>query len=123
MAQLHTYYITNSQKEICYSDNFTSEEIQEAITVAFSPDNYNEIIEETSDYSSDEEEFLNTDSFESISQSLEITNYFDFDDIEFQRLLTVDVQVVIEPMQEIVNHGEKEFDIDSVLDNMLEKLE
>src|SRR6266480_314633 len=98
MAQLHTYYITNSRKKICYPNNFTNNEIQDAITTIFLPDDYDEITEEANDYSSDEEEFLDIDSFESSLQSsgfFDITNYFDFDDIEFQQLLAVDIQVVI----------------------------
>jgi hypothetical protein len=122
MAQLHTYYITNSHQEICYPDSFSNnaDEIQDAITAVFTPDDYDETIER--DYSSDDEEFLDTDGLETILQPsdfLEIANYFDFNDAEFQQLMAVDIQVVIEPMQEITNHGEREFNIDEVLDSIL----
>ena len=127
MAQLHSYYITNSQKEICYPENFSENEIQDAIEATYTSFiDDNETDNEENEENVDSEEYNIDNEFDrdslQTSNSLEITSYFDFDNAEFQRLMEVEVQVVVEFQQCNIDHGEKEFDIDSVLDNTLENL-
>ena len=122
MAQLHSYYITNSQKEIYFPDNFTENELQEAIEAAFDIENNETDNELNVEYLSSEESTADNN-MDCSSSFLEIANYFNFDNAEFQQLMEVDIQVVIEPHQYITDHGEKEFDIDTLLDNTLEELE
>ena len=45
MAQLHTYYITNSRKEINYPGDFTDDEIQDAIEATYASFNDNDEID------------------------------------------------------------------------------
>jgi hypothetical protein len=127
MAQLHSYYITNSRKEICYPENFSENEIQDAIEATYTSFiDDNETGNEENEENVDGEEYNIDNEFDrdslQTSNSLEITSYFDFDNAEFQRLMEVEVQVVVESQQCNIDHGEKEFDIDSVLDNTLENL-
>jgi len=106
MTQLHAYYITNSAKEIKYTDNLTEKEIMKTVTTAFTSDDDKEIeeTEEMDDIIDIEDLYetnLNNEEPEdndilSINDKLEITEYFDFDNIELQQLLSVNVQVVIE---------------------------
>jgi hypothetical protein len=52
------------------------------------------------------------------NNEMQIENFFNLVDKELAELLkTQDVQVVIEPI--VIDHGEKEFDIDSLLDQEL----
>jgi len=131
MTQLHAYYITNSAKEIKYTDNLTEEEIMKAVTTAFTSDDDEETekTEEMDDIIDIEDLYetnLNNEEPEdndilSINDKLEITEYFDFDfdNIELQQLLSVDVQVVIELIQSSTSQRNMNFDIDEVLDNAL----
>ena len=130
MIQLHVYYITNSAKEIKYTDNLTEEEIMKAVTTAFTSDDDEETeeteemddiidIEDLYETNLNNEEPENNDIL-SINDKLKITEYFDFDNIELQQLLSVNIQVIIESIQPSTSQRNMNFDIDEVLDNALE---
>ena len=127
MTQLHAYYITNSVKEIKYTDNLTEEEIMKAVTTVFTSDDNEETnemddlidIEDLYETNLNDEEPEDNDIL-SINEKLEITEYFDFNDIELQQLLSVNVQVIIESIQPSTSQRNMNFDIDEVLDNVLE---
>jgi hypothetical protein len=127
MTQLHAYYITNSVKEIKYTDNLTEEEIMKAVTTVFTSDDNEETnemddlidIEDLYETNLNDEEPEDNDIL-SINEKLEITEYFDFNDVELQQLLSVNVQVIIELIQPSTSQRNMNFDIDEVLDNVLE---
>jgi hypothetical protein len=127
MTQLHAYYITNSVKEIKYTDNLTEEEIMKAVTTVFTSDDNEETnemddlidIEDLYETNLNDEEPEDNDIL-SINEKLEITEYFDFNDVELQQLLSVNVQVIIESIQPSTSQRNMNFDIDEVLDNVLE---
>jgi hypothetical protein len=126
MAKLHSYYVSNASKEMNYAfsglkqDEFLNElnksfnEITE-----FSED---EIEDQEKEYDrTDEEEDLDQNNEETLNRGNEIIldKYFDVD-AELQKALEVDVRIVIEKETvPVYDHGEKEFDIDELLNSTL----
>ncbi|CAB5296858.1 unnamed protein product [Rhizophagus irregularis] len=124
MAKLHTHYIMNAQKELKYAytglseDSFQSS-VREALSNAKASDDLNEDSDDDF-FDSDDDNDENNDNSNSLdTRSMEIERWINIDDSELNKLLNVNVSVVIEPHPITINHGSNTFDIEATLDSVL----
>jgi len=128
MAKLHTHYITNAQKELKYAYAGVSEaDFQSFIRTALNgSDDFDE--DERDDFSDDDDdddgnggddgEIGNHDS--NNQKTTEIEKWVNINDLELKRLLSIEVNVVIEPQPlPVINHGSNVFDIEATVDKIL----
>src|SRR3954452_15331983 len=129
MAKLHTHYITNAQKELKYAYAGVSEDdFQSFIRTALNgSDDFDE--DERDDFSDDDDdddddnggddgEMGNQDS--NNQKTTEIEKWVNINDLELKRLLSIEVNVVIEPQPlPVINHGSNVFDIEATVDKIL----
>jgi len=128
MAKLHTHYITNAQKELKYAYAGVSEaDFQSSIRTALNEsDDFDE--DERDDFSDDDDdddgnggddgEIGNHDS--NNQKTTEIEKWVNINDLELKRLLSIEVNVVIEPQPlPVINHGSNVFDIEATVDKIL----
>jgi len=128
MAKLHTHYITNAQKELKYAYAGVSEaDFQSSIRTALNgSDDFDE--DERDDFSDDDNdddgngdndgEIGNHDS--NNQKTTEIKKWVNINDLELKRLLSIEVNVVIEPQPlPVINHGSNVFDIEATVDKIL----
>ena len=136
MAKLHTHYITNAQKELKYAYVGVSEDdFQSSIWDALNgSDDFNE--DEGDDFFDDDDdengenddngngddngEKNNYDSNVSNQKATEIEKWVNINDLELKRLLSIEVNVVIESQPlPVINHGSNVFDIEATVDKIL----
>ena len=128
MAKLHTHYITNAQKEPKYAYAGMSEaNFQSSIRTALNwSDDFDE--DERDDFSDDDDdddgnggddgEMGNHDS--NNQKTTEIEKWVNINDLELKRLLSIEVNVVIEPQPlPVINHSSNVFDIEATVDKIL----
>ena len=128
MAKLHTHYITNAQKELKYAYAGVSEaDFQSSIRTALNrSDDFD--ADERDDFSDDDDdddgnggddsEIGNHDS--NNQKTTEIEKWVNINDLELKRLLSIEVNVVIEPQPlPVINHGSNVFDIEATVDKIL----
>ena len=128
MAKLHTHYITNAQKELKYAYAGVSEaDFQSSIRTALNgSDDFDE--DERDDFSDDDDdddgnggdasEIGNHDS--NNQKTTEIEKWVNINDLELKRLLSIEVNVFIEPQPlPVINHGSNVFDIEATVDKIL----
>src|SRR6266480_627582 len=128
MAKLHTHYITNAQKELKYAYAGVSEaNFQSSIRTALNgSDDFDE--DERDDFSDDDDnddgnggddgEIGNHDS--NNQKTTEIEKWVNINNLELKRLLSIEVNVVIEPQPlPVINHGSNVFDIEATVDKIL----
>ena len=128
MAKLHTHYITNAQKELKYAYAGVSEaDFQSSIRTALNgSDDFDE--DERDDFSDDDDddddnggndsEMGNHDS--NNQKTTEIEKWVNINDLELKRLLSIEVNVVIEPQPlPVINHGSNVFDVEATVDKIL----
>lgn len=125
MAKLHYFYVNNASKEMNYTfSNLIEDEFFCELNKSFN--NITKFLEEVEEQ---EEEFNQSDEKEDLDQDNEelpkenneiiIDKYFDINE-ELQRVLEVEVRVVIEQAAVFAyDHGEKEFNINKLLDTTL----
>ncbi|CAB5368067.1 unnamed protein product [Rhizophagus irregularis] len=125
MAKLHSYYVNNALKEMNYAfSNITEDEFFRELNKSF-----NDITKFSEEVEEQEEEFNQPDEEEDLDQDNEelpkenneiiIDKYFDINE-ELRRALGVEVRVVVEqPAVPAYDHGEKEFDINELLNSTL----
>ncbi len=125
MAKLHSYYVTNASTEMSYAhSNITDTEFYNAINESFnditefSDDEINEQEVELNIAEYDDNDNLAENNKESPEFGNEITieNYFNFDDKDLREALKMEVRVVIEQDINNYDHGEKNYDIDQLLE-------
>src|ERR1043166_294314 len=122
MAKLHTYYVTNAKMEMNYvQSNISEEELHQMFNKSLNYDDDDDNEEEKEE--EEEEEEVNNDDFEEDEKEMLadyneiiIENYFDLNNQEFQQALKMDVRVIIEEVKDY-DHGEKNFNIDLLLDS------
>ena len=128
MTKLHTHYITNAQKELKYAyadvleDNFQS-------SVRTALNRSDDFDEDERDYFSDDDdnnydngddngEMGNHDS--NNQKTTEIKKWVNINNLELKRLLSIEVNVVIEPQPlPVINHSSNVFDIEATVDKIL----
>src|SRR3954464_7010175 len=128
MAKLHTHYITNAQKELKYAYAGVSEDdFQSSVRTALNgSDDFNE--NERDYFSNDDDddddnggndgEMGNHDS--NNQKTTEIEKWVNINDLELKKLLSIEVNVVIEPQPlPVINHGSNVFDIKATVDKIL----
>src|SRR5205814_9108398 len=127
MAKLHTHYITNAQKELKYAYAGVSEaNFQSSIRTALNgSDDFNE--DERDDFFDDDNdddgnggdnEIGNHDS--NNQKTTEIEKWVNINDLELKRLLSIEVNVFIEPQPlPVINHSSNVFDIKTTVDKIL----
>ena len=124
LAKLHTYYVSNASTEMNYAFlGLSEEEFFKELNKSFNDitefseediedqeDEFDQIEDEEEDFAKDGEEFQE-------GNEIIIEKYFDINE-ELQKALEVEVRVVIDQEEPpSYDHGEKEFDIDSLLDS------
>jgi len=124
MAKLHTHYITNAQKELKYAYAGVSEDdFQSSIRTALNgSDDFDE--DERDDFSDDDDDDDDNggdDGDDSNNKkTTEIEKWVNINDLELKRLLSIEVNVVIEPQPlPVINHGSNVFDIEATVDKIL----
>jgi spore coat polysaccharide biosynthesis predicted glycosyltransferase SpsG len=128
MAKLHTYYVSNASTEMNYAFSGLSEEqffveLNKSFNeiTEFSEE---ELEEQEKEYNqAEEEENLDKDNEEIPKEGNEIIleKYFNINE-ELQRALEVEVRVVVEQEESRhYDHGNKDFDINAVLDANLDE--
>ena len=129
LSKLHAYYVSNTKTELKFAaQNMNDDDIYSAMQNIFSDEiELDEIDEELENFDEveniEDEETFDIDNgsngqFDNNDNEMQIENFFNLVDKELAELLkTQEVQVVIEPI--IIDHGEKEFDIDDLLDQEL----
>ena len=122
MAKLHTYYVTNATTKMNYTHSNLSEEelyktFNESLNFTEFSDEIREQEEEFDFIEDNDEDFAEENETEIPNKNNEIIieNYFDFNNQEFQKALKIDVKVIIEET-EYIDHGNKNFDINAILD-------
>ena len=128
IAKLHTHYITNAQKELKYAYAGVSEaDFQSSIRTALNgSDDFDE--DERDDFFNDDDDddgnggddgkISNHDS--NNQKTTEIEKWVNINDLELKRLLSIEVNVVIEPQPlPVINHGSNVFDIEATVDKIL----
>src|SRR6266542_1272418 len=125
IAKLYSYYVTNTSTELSYTHmDLTDFEFYKAVSESFNEFtdfSDNEINEQEDELNTLEYENDNNNLFEnnkevpSTGNEMIIENYFNFDDEDLQKVLELEVRVIIE--QEITNydHGENDYDINTLL--------
>src|SRR5215204_6210687 len=124
MAKLHTHYITNAQKELKYAYAGVSEDdFQSSIRTALNgSDDFDE--DERDDFSDDDDDDDDNggdDGDDSNNKkTTEIEKWVNINDLELKRLLSIEVNVVIEPQPlPVINHSSNVFDIEATVDKIL----
>ena len=128
MAKLHTHYITNAQKELKYAYAGVSEaNFQSSIRTALNGsddfdederDDFSDNNDDDDGNSSDNGEISNHDS--NNQKTTEIKIWVNINDLELKRLLSIEVNVVIEPQPlPVINHGSNVFNIEATVDKIL----
>jgi len=128
MAKLHTHYITNTQKELKYAYAGVSEDnFQSSVRTALNrSDNFDEDKrdyfsnddDDDNDNGGDDSEMSNHDS--NNQKTTEIKKWVNINDLELKRLLSIEVNVVIEPQPlPVINHSSNVFDIEATVDKIL----
>ena len=128
MAKLHTHYITNAQKELKYAYAGVSEaDFQSSIRTALNgSDDFDE--DERDDFSDndndddgnggDDGEIGNHDS--NNQKTTEIEKWVNINDLELKRLLSIEVNVVIEPQPlPVINYSSNVFNIKTTVNKIL----
>src|SRR5215213_1282546 len=118
MAKLHTHYITNAQKELKYAYAGVSEDdFQSSVRTALNGSNdFDE--DDDDDNGGDNGEMGNHDS--NNQKTTEIKKWVNINDLELKRLLSIEVNVVIEPQPlPVINHSSNVFDIEATVDKIL----
>ena len=128
MAKLHTHYITNAQKELKYAyAGVLEDDFQSSVRTALNgSDDFDE--DERDDFSDDDDddddnggddgEMGNHDS--NNQKTTEIEKWVNINDLELKRLLSIEVNVVIEPQPlPVINHGSNVFDVEATVDKIL----
>jgi hypothetical protein len=140
MARMHSYYVANAKDEIKYSyqglnDSELETMIQRNVPFGLSDEeddfnendkneneseseseNENENDNEGEDESSDEEEQLAATQMN--QNPLTFDQLIDINDQEFRHALEIEVSVLI-PATEIIEHGNQEFDIQSIVETAI----
>lgn len=123
MAKLHTHYITNAQKELKYAYAGVSEgDFQSSIRDALAEANgSDDLYEDEGDYFFDDDDDENDDDRNNgDDDGTEIEKWVDINDLELNRLLNIEVNVIIEPQPlPVINHGSNLFDIEATVDRIL----
>jgi hypothetical protein len=122
MAKLHTHYITNAQKELKYAYAGISEgDFQSSIRDALAEANgSDDLYEDEGDYFFDDDDDENDDDGNGDDDGTEIEKWVDINDLELNRLLNIEVSVVIDPQPlPVINHGSNLFDIEATVDRIL----
>lgn len=123
MAKLHTHYITNAQKELKYAYAGVSEgDFQSSIRDALAEANgSDDLYEDEGDYFFDDDDDENDDDRNNgDDDGTEIEKWVDINDLELNRLLNIEVSVIIEPQPlPVINHGSNLFDIEATVDRIL----
>ena len=124
LAKLHAYYVSNVKTELKFAaQNMSNDDVYNAMQNIFSDEIGLEEVVEEFEVEDIEEDIVDVDNgsdeqFDNDNNEMKIENFFNLADKELAELLkTQEVHVVIEPI--IIDHGEKEFDIDSLLDKEL----
>ena len=137
MARMHSYYISNTKDEVKSAYQELNEtEFEQVIIQSRLPfdtltdEEANNDSDDSEDDDDDEEEEddddddTNTSEEQQVSQvnqnCLSFEELVDVDDQELQHVLGIQVSVVI-PSYEIVEHGDTDFDIESILENAMSK--
>ena len=124
---MHSYYISNTKDEVKSAYQELNEtEFEQVIIQSRLP--FDTLTDEEanndSDDSEDDDDDTNTSEEQQVSQvnqnCLSFEELVDVDDQELQHVLGIQVSVVI-PSYEIVEHGDTDFDIESILDNAMSK--
>src|SRR3954462_167784 len=128
MAKLHTHYITNAQKELKHADAAVSEDnFQSSVRTALNGNDdfdenernyFSDDDDDDEDNGGDDSEMGNHDS--NNQKTTEIKKWVNINDLELKRLLSIEVNVVIEPQPlPVINHGSNVFDIKVTVDKIL----
>ena len=128
LAKLHAYYVSNVKTELKFAaQNMSDDDVYNAMQNIFSDEiGLEEVDEEFENFDQVddiEDDVVDVDNgsdeqFDNDNNEMKIENFFNLADKELAELLkTQEVHVVIEPI--IIDHGEKEFDIESLLDKEL----
>ena len=126
MARVYSYYIANAKSEIKYAyKDLNNVDFEEAISQTAFP------FEDLPENDEFEEEFVDDDLIEDYEEQkaakriADNTSEFDelvnITDIELRRILEIDVSVVIPAIPESTNHGDLDFDIDSIVDRAMRR--
>ena len=126
---MHSYYISNTKDEVKSAYQELNEtEFEQVIIQSRLP--FDTLTDEEANNDSDDSEDddddddTNTSEEQQVSQvnqnCLSFEELVDVDDQELQHVLGIQVSVVI-PSYEIVEHGDTDFDIESILDNAMSK--
>ena len=126
---MHSYYISNTKDEVKSAYQELNEtEFEQVIIQSRLP--FDTLTDEEANNDSDDSEEedddddTNTSEEQQVSQvnqnCLSFEELVDVDDQELQHVLGIQVSVVI-PSYEIVEHGDTDFDIESILDNAMSK--
>ena len=127
MTKLHVYYVSNASKELNYAfSGLKQEDFLNQLNKSF-----NDITEFSEDEIEDQEKEydqpdegnndLDHNNEKTLVEGNEIIldKYFDIN-VELQKALEVDVRIVIEKEAvPVYDHGEKEFDVDELLNSTL----
>jgi sulfite reductase beta subunit-like hemoprotein len=118
MAKLHAYYVTNAKAELKYvyqglSEEKFYEEVEKNLSEYLAEDDIVEV-EDDFDYDDDEDEDEDEGENGTNNNNGRIDEYLNLASEELRRLLEVQVvEVYIE--KQPVDHGEKDFDINALL--------
>ena len=136
---MHSYYISNTKDEIKSAYQELNEtEFERAIIR--SRLHFDTLSDEEADVDSDDDGSVEDDNEESVEDDndnseeseeqqaaseinqncLTFEELIDVDDEELQHVLGIEVSVVI-PSHEIIEHGDPEFDVESIVDNLMSR--
>jgi hypothetical protein len=132
---MHSYYISNTKDEIKSAYQELDEtEFEQVVIQSRIP--FNTLTDEADDDSDDdiddddgsvEDDNDNSDESEEQQAAFQINQncltfeeLIDVDDEELQHALGIEVSVVI-PSYEIIEHGDPEFDVESIVDNLISR--
>ena len=126
MTKLHAYYVSNASKELNYAfSGLKQEDFLNQLNKSFNDItefSEDEIEDQEKEYDRpDDDDDLDRNNQETLMGGNEIIldKYFDIN-VELQKALEVDVRIVIEKEAvPVYDHGEKEFDIDELLNSTL----
>ncbi|RHZ52882.1 hypothetical protein Glove_456g10 [Diversispora epigaea] len=133
MLQIHAYYISNISNEIKHAYKKLSDEgFEDAVTKTTFPFD-DEIFDENDDelennqFENDDElennQFENNEGENQISNSQNFDSFFNVTDIELRRVLEIEVTVEIPLSTEYTDSGEQDFNIESIINKLLERRE
>ena len=129
MACMHSYYVSNTKNEIKSAYQELNETEFEWVVIQSNLHFFGTLTDEEVDVDSDGDggsvEKDNDDENEEQQAASEINQnlvtfeeLINVDDGELQHVLGIEVSVVIPPY-EIIEHGDPEFDIESIVDNLM----